>query len=525
MKLAYTLVFALLLAIPAMAQEPLTVIWGEDRADHGTLDPRVSQSRHEEQFIAQMFDQLIYADEFGNAYPGLASSWEVSDGGRCWTFSLRDGVTFHDGTRFDAAAVKFTFDSIQDPELGSQGAIDILGPYEGTEVVDDLTARVCFTRPYAAAQSAFGENELSIVSPTAVQTLGNDGFARSPVGTGPFVFVSWEEGRQIVLERNDAYAWAPEFFENQGPSQVERIVFRFIADASTRVAALEAGEVNVAELLPPLDMLSLQRSPGFETMVGNVSGLPFGIMLNTTRGPLEDIRVRKAFMHAIDRPQIAENLFFGFAPAEYGPLSSATPLYWSGVEAYYPFSLDQADALLDEAGWTERDGQGYRTKDGQRLSLYAPTLLEPETAVAVQAEVARVGIDLQVENVLKARQDELIFANGYDVLVIRWVSNDPGVLIIPFHTRNIPAPGKFKFNWARYSDPSLDALLEAGESANSPAERAAIYQEAQKTIMEAATYFALHQQVQTLGHSAELTGFRFAPGNWQVRFYDVRRAE
>jgi peptide/nickel transport system substrate-binding protein len=525
MKRIIAATIAIALAVPALAQGGLTVIWAEDRADHGTLDPRVTQSRHEEQFIAQMFDQLIAADEHGNFYPGLATSWTLSDDGRCWTFSLREGVTFHDGTPFDADAVKFTFDSIRDPALGSQGAIDILGPYEGTEVVDPMTAVVCFTRPYAAAMNAFSENELSIVSPTAVRTLGDDGFARNPVGTGPFRFVSWEEGRQIVLERNDDYAWAPEFFEHRGPSEVERVIFRFIPDASTRVAALEAGEVNVAEQVPPLDMLSFERAAATETMVGNVAGLPFGIKFNTSRGPLQDIRVRQAFMHAVDRPTTAENLFFGFAPAEWGPLSAATPLYWSGVEDYYPFSLETADALLDEAGWTGRDGQGYRTKDGQRLTLFAPILLEPETAVAVQAEVARVGIDLQVENVLKARQDELIFANDYDVLVIRWVSNDPGVLIIPFHTRNIPEPGQFKFNWARHSDPELDALLEAAEVARSPEERRALYEDAQRMIMDAAIFLALHQQVQTLAHSAELTGFRFAPGNWQVRFYDVRRAQ
>ena len=529
MKRQASILLAVLLALPLVglstgfAQDGLTVVWGEDRSDHSTLDPRVTQSRHEEQMILQIFDPLIYRDG-QDFYPGLATSWEVSDGGLSWTFQLREGVTFHDGTPFNAEAVKFTFDSIQDPELGSQGAIDVLGPYASTEVLGDLEVRVNFERPYASALSAFSETELSIVSPTAVQELGNDGFARNPVGTGPFKFVSWEAGLRVTLERNEDYNWAPAFYDHQGPSEVERVVLRFIPDTSTRVAALEAGEINIADLVTPLDLLSYQNDPDFGTMIGNVAGLPFSIMFNTTRGPLMDPLVRQAFMHAVDRPRLAENLFFGFAAPAYGPLSASTPLYWDGVESYYNYDPERAMALLEQAGWTDSDGDGVREKDGEELSLFFPSLLEPDTAVAVQAEVAKVGFDVQVENVLKARQDELIFANNYDVLVIRWVSNDPGVLIIPFHSRNIPEPGIFKFNWSRIDDPVLDQLLEDAEAATSPDERAALYQQIQQMIMDGATFFALHDQLQMVAFSSDFSGFRFAPGNWQVRFYDVTRA-
>ena len=518
-------IVVLLLAGLATSYAQVTVIWGEDRADHSTLDPRVTQSRHEEQMILQIFDPLIYADADGDVYPGLATAWEESEDGLTWTFNLREGVTFHDGTPFNAEAVKFTFDSIQDPELGSQGAIDILGPYAGTDVIDEYTVQVNFERPYAAALNAFTETELSIVSPTAVAELGDDGFARNPVGTGPFQFVEWQEGRQVVLERNDAYDWAPEFYENQGPSQVEQVIFRFVPDSSTRVAALEAGEINIADLLPPLDTLAFESSDEFNVMVGNVAGLPYSGFFNTSRPPFDDPLVRQAFMHAVNRPAISENLFFGFAAPAYGVISSSTPLYWEGAEEYYNYDPEQAATLLEQAGWVDSDGDGIREKDGQELVVFAPILLEPETAVAMQADVRDVGINMQVENVLKARQDELIFANDYDFLVIRWVSNDPGVMIIPFHSRNIPEPGSFKFNWARYSNPELDSLLEEGEAAETVAEREEIYASAQQLIMDEAIFFPIHDQVQTIAYDSTLTGFQFAPGNWQVRFYDVRTSE
>jgi peptide/nickel transport system substrate-binding protein len=514
-----------LLATSAVAQDgDLRIVFAEDRADHSTFDPRVTQSRHEEQVIAQVFDQLIAADSEGNFYPGLAKSWTISDDGLSYTFELRDDVTFHDGTPFNAEAVKFTFDTIVDPKTGSQGAVDMIGPYASTEVLGPYKVRVIFERPYGAAMNAFSETELSIVSPTAVQEKGATGFAQSPVGTGPFKFVEWEQGKQITLVRNDDYNWAPEYMNHQGPSEVAEAIVRFVPDASTRVAALEAGEVAITDLTPPLDMRRFAESDEFGTMSGNVAGLPFAAMFNTSRGPFQDINVRKAFMHSIDRPRLAGNLFFGFAEPAYGPLSATTPAYWPGVEEYYPFDLDLANQLLEDAGW--QIGQdGVRVKDGQPLNVYFPSLLEPETAVALQADAARVGFNVNDENVLKARQDELILANDYDLLVIRWVSNDPGVLAIPFHSRNIPEPGVFKFNWARYDNPQMDQMLEGAASAPTEEERDQLYADIQKQIMDEAIFLPIHTQVQTIAYNADLTGLRFAAGNWQVRFYDIELAK
>ena len=224
----------------------LDVVFAEDRPDLRTLDPRITQSRHEEMLIVQMFDQLIAADSNGNLYSGLAKSWDVSSDGLQYTFNLRDDVTFHDGTKFNAAAVKATFDSIVDPETGSQGAIDILGPYASSDVVDDYTIRVNFSRRYGSALSAFTETELSIVSPTALNSLGNDGFGMSPVGTGPFMFKKWEANKKVEMVKNPDYNWAPEYMDNSGPSKVDNLTYRLIKDTSTRVAALESGEVDIA---------------------------------------------------------------------------------------------------------------------------------------------------------------------------------------------------------------------------------------------------------------------------------------
>jgi peptide/nickel transport system substrate-binding protein len=471
--------------------------------------------------IVNMFDQLIAADSNGNKYPGLATSWDVSSDGLHYTFELRDDVTFHDGTKFNAAAVKITFDSIVDPETGSQGAIDILGPYASSEVISEYKVRVNFSRRYGSALTAFTETELSIISPKALNDLGNEGFGMAPVGTGPFMFKSWEANKKVEMVNNPDYNWAPEYMDGSGPSKVENLTYRLIKDTSTRVAALESGEVDIAELVPPLDMRRFDSSGELNTIAGIVSGLPYSAFLNTSVGHFQDIKVRQAFFYSLNRVKMTSDLFFGYAEAAFGPISSATPSYWKGNEGYYQYDAAKAEALLEEAGW-KMGSNGVREKNGETLSIFFPCLLEPDTCVAIQAYANKVGFDVNVEVVMKARQDELIFANGYDMMVIRWVSLDPGVLIIPFHSRNIPAPGKFKFNWSRYSTPELDQLLEDAESAETQETKDDLYMQIQKIIMDQAIFLAIHDQVQTIAYNPNLEGIKFANGNWQLRMYDVR---
>ena len=246
----------------ASAQAPLSVTWGEDDATPRTYDPRVTSSRHEYQVIAQMFDTLIASDGSNKLFPGLATAWEAAPDGKSVTLKLRTDVGFHDGTPFDAEAVKFTFDTIADPKTASEGAVTQLGPYDGCKVIDSHTIRVDYKQPFGAAVASFAEGTLAPVSPSAVKRMGNQDFARAPVGAGPFRFVSWEQGRQVTLERFDKYNWAPGYNANKGPSSVQRIVNRFIPDASTRVAALEAGEIDISDVTPILDMKRLKDTKG-----------------------------------------------------------------------------------------------------------------------------------------------------------------------------------------------------------------------------------------------------------------------
>jgi len=512
---------AMMPGLPAHGQPaPDTVTWGED-FELVLLDPRVTQSRHEAQVIMQVFDALVFLDTDGKLYPWLAEAWEHSKDGRSITFKLRRNVRFHDGTPFNAQAVKFTFDSIVDPKLGSQAAVDFLGPYESTEVIDPYTVKVTWTKPFAAALTNLSNPWLlGIVSPAAVQRLGNAGFATAPVGTGPFKFVEHVPRVRTVLERNDQYNWAPRAFRHQGPPRIRRLVFRIIPDASTRVAALERGEIDVADQVPPIDVRRFRGTRDFDVMVGDVSGIPFSYLFNTQRPPTDDLRVRQAFIHAVDRAKITEQVFFGVAKPAYSAVSPTTPGYWAGAERLYPYDPNKARQLLEEAGWRMGPG-GIRTKNGQPLQIYFPALLEPEVGVAIQAAVKEVGIKFDVERVTKAKQDELVMNNQYEVGAIRWVAVDPSVLGIPFYSRNIPAPGKFKFNWSRFSSPELDRLILQADTTIDPARRTEILARLQKFVLDRALIMPIHISVQPIGYRRSVQGLKFAQGFWQVLFYEA----
>jgi peptide/nickel transport system substrate-binding protein len=472
--------------------------------------------------MIQIFEGLVFADTDGKIHPWLAESWQRSEDGKAITLKLRRGVKFHDGTAFDAAAVKFTFDTIADPKLASQQAVDLLGPYESTEVVDSHTVRIRWKQPFAPALANLGmrPDRLGIVSPTAVRRLGDEGFSRSPVGTGPFRFVEWVPRVRVVLERNPDYKWAPKAFSRQGPPRLARIVVRIIPEASSRVAALERREIDIAESIPAVDVERFKSSRDFDVSVGYVTGLPESLVFNTTKAPTDDVRVRKAIMYAVDRPQLVKRLFLGTKEPAFAPITSTVPGYWKGAETLYRHDPEQARRILQEAGWVPGP-DGIRMKDGKRLELFYPNLTFPEVAVSIQDDLRKVGIQLAVERVTKPKQDEYILNNEYHVLALALLFADPSGMSWYLHSRNTPSPGKFKFGWSRHRFAQIDRLLDEADTALDPERRTRLVEGAQKIALDRALIFPVHPLVQVTAFHKSVQGLKFARTFYQYFFYDV----
>lgn len=504
---------------PRASARAQTLRFGSSSTGDHTYDPRITMTGAEEQVIAQVFDRLVAMAPNGAARPHLARAWEIAQDQRSVVLQLRDDVVFHDGTPMDARAVQFTFDTIVDPRTGSMGAVDAIGPYVGADVIDAHMIRLNYSAPFPRILSALADNKASIVSPTAARRLGLAGFGQAPVGSGPFRFASWKRGVAVTLERNLAYHWAPEGLPNAPPS-VQTVMHRFIPNAFTRVAALDAGELDACEMAPPLDLRRMTDMGRHHALTAVTMGVPLGFSINTSRGPFSDLRVRQAFMTAIDRRWIAHNLLFDRVRPAWGPLASSAPEYWPGVEAYYPFDLAAAGRLLDAAGWRQGPN-GVRWKDGRPLSIFLPILLEPEMGVVLQGQARRAGFDLKIEQVTSERQDELIFANGYDLLSLHWTLPDAQVLDVPFLSKNIPREGKFSFNWSRYQSAELDNLLIAA-AASSASQRARRYALVQKKIMDEALFLPIHENTYNVVYSNRLRGLQLSHSGAQVLLAGAR---
>jgi peptide/nickel transport system substrate-binding protein len=280
--------------------------------------------------------------------PGLVEEWSVDETNTTWTLKLREGVTFHDGTPFNAEALKFNFDRIINPETASRKAAGLLlNPT--TTVVDEYTVEVKYDAPYGAFLDALSTPVLGIVSPASVEQYGAD-VGRNPVGTGPFKFVEWIAQDRIVLERNPDYNWAPPHMQHQGPVGFDQLIFRIIPEDVARVVALETGEIDALINLPREQVARFENDPAFGVEIAVVAGSPAMMILNGAKFPTDDPMVRQALQVAVNQDDLISAALFGVGQRAYSPISNANPCYDSSLESQYAYNPDQARTLLADAG-------------------------------------------------------------------------------------------------------------------------------------------------------------------------------
>lgn len=487
-----------------------------------TMDPRVSGATHAWRLFYNMFDPLLVYDQEANQFlPGLATEWSMAPDGLSYTFKLRQGVTFHDGTPFDGEAVKYTFDSILDPALKSLTAIGYLGPYERTDVVDPFTINVVFREPYAPFLNNLAHSVLSPVSPTAAAKFGAD-FGFNPVGTGPFIFQEWKQQDSLTMVRNPNYNWPIAAYQHEGPAYLDEVVVRFILEPTTLMGTLQNGESDIIDAVLPQEVEAMQADSNFQIMLPEVPGSPQVLPLNAAKAPTDELPVRQAILYALDMETIIDTLWYGTRKAAQGPLSSPTFAYNPAVEEMYPYDPDQAAALLDEAGWA-RGGDGIREKNGQRMQLEYLTFtgVQGQAGELVQAYLLEAGMEVNLQQVEYAAMAAAFLAGDHNIARVYFSHTDPVVLSTLYHSRNIPGTN---FNRTMKVDPELDAMLDAATAELDPAAREQQYLAIQQYIMDQAITIPLWEEVVLWGATANLKGVHFQPlgGVW---FYDVWRQE
>jgi peptide/nickel transport system substrate-binding protein len=459
------------------------------------------------------YDTLVYKDMGGNFVPGLATAWEVSEDGLTYTFNLREGVKFHDGTPFNAEAVKFSFDRIVDPETGSRNAIFLIGPYESTEVVDDYTVKVHLKEVYAPFMDVVSQVWLAIVSPTAVRKWGINEYYLHQVGTGPFRWVEYVEKDHVTLERNPDYNWAPAIFQHQGPAYLDGITFKFIPEHMTRLGTLETGETDVIDEIPVLEWERLKADPTFQTLSAIKTGMPDLYMINTAKAPTDELAVRQAILHTVDRENLLKVVFGGVYSKAHGPITRATFGYDPGLEEMYPYDPDKAKALLDEAGWKVNPATGIREKDGMPLKLIDTHWKALEKHEFLQAELKKVGIDVEINMVAPLAYIQACGKGEANLCSITQSGGDPSFLNGFFMS-------DAKYDWTRHHPEGLDELLVEGGKTLDPKKRADIYKEIQQTLMQGAALLPIYDLQASFATRAEVKGLAFNVRGLPI-FHDV----
>lgn len=487
------------------------------RQEPSSLDPQGSANAVAQRPLSNLYDSLVWLTPEGEVKPWLATSWEVSDDGKVFTFQLRKDVKFHDGTPFTAEAVQVTLDRISDPDIKSTSAKSAIGPYDHTEIVDDYTVKIHMKAPYGPMFYALSQAYLGIVSPTAVQKYGNKDFLKYAVGTGPFMLEEYVPQDHITLVRNPDYHWAPEgVFENQGPAYLDKIIIRTIPEASTRLAALLNDEVNVIEPAPYQELQTLEQDPNYYVVKQMHAGTGRFLFMNTKKFPTDDVNVRRAIIYAIDNEAIRDLIFFGAHPAGRAPLTPATPGYDPRFENIYTYDPAKASQLLEEAGW-QMGSNGIRVKDGKPLELvfYVIAQNPDEQAMAefVQGQLRQVGIDAKLNSVARAAWYEGLYAGDHNLVVLFLIYGDPDALRLVYNTGAA-------FNFSLWSDPETDRLLEEGFTESDPAKRFEIYGKVQDIVMDQALVATLVYENNLLGISKNVQGITFDITAYPI-FYGV----
>jgi len=488
---------------PSAAQTPPNVLIVGQIAEPKSLDPHTVTAVNDFRILMNVYDGLVrYRDGTLQVEPALAESWTISDDGTLYTFKLRDGVKFHDGSPFNAEAVKFNFDRMLDEnhpyhDTGPFPLSFFFSAIDEVTVKDPLTVVFRLKEPYAPFLSNLAYPTGLIVSPAAVKKYGKD-FGRHPSGTGAFRFAEWESNAKVVVTRNEDY-W-------DGAPPLEAIVYRPITDANTRVAEMLSGGIDLMVEVPPDNVATFEKDPSF-VVYEQAGPHVWFLILNAKEGPFADKRVRQAVNYAINKKALVQNVLQGTATVAAGPTPPAFAWAYNDSLKPYPYDPEKAKALIDAAGAKGAELTFYVTEGGSGMLDPVPM------GEAIQADLAKVGLKVKIEtyewNTFLGKVNPGL-AGKADMAEMAWMTNDPDTL--PYLALRTGAwPDKGGFNSGYYSNPKVDALLEQARRSTDQAERAKLYKQMQTIVHDDAPWAFIANWKQNAVATARVKGFKLQP--------------
>lgn len=462
-----------------------------------TLDPHKSGWAVETRIIRQIYDRLIDIDSKGEFVPYLAKEWSVSEDGKTYTFQLRDDVTFHDGTKFNAEAVKYNLDRYTNPEISTTGAVR-LSPYSSNKVTGEYTIELNLDAPSATFLTNLVH--LSIVSPAAAEAEG-DQFGLKPVGSGPFIFDSW--GEDIVLKRNPEYKWGPSTVENTGAPYLNTLTFKIITEEATRLGAVQSQQVNAAEAVPPQNYVFLQSDDSVQVLKKDVEGLSYTLFFNLAREPWSNLELRQAVQAAIDTSTIIKTIYFDVYGQAYGPVTAITPGYAESLTGVSYYDPEKAKKLLEDAGWVVGD-DGIRVKDGKRLTLqYEEASPNREkrndVAVVVQNQLKAIGIEVNVN--ISTNLTAKLQAHDFDLWGNNYQSLDPISSLRTFYHSKIQA-------WTGVNDSGIDELLDSALTETDTAKRNELLKDTQEELVKQVYSIPIYNFTYTVAATSDVKNLK-----------------
>lgn len=466
----------------------------------------------------QVLDSLVSMDDKGKIIPWLAESWTVSPDGKTYTFKLKPGVKFTDGTPFNAQAVVDNFNYWYDEKTTNYSNLGEFPFYKSSKAVNDLTFQLNLTHPYSPLLQTITQAYFGISSPKSLERSEAE-ICEDPIGTGPFILDKWNHGQNLEFSANPNYDSAPADALHQGPPYVEKLIWSFISDPTTRYGSLTSGQSTAIYDVPTQNWEEAQSQ--FNTFEHMEGGKPVTLNMNTVAGPFADLKVRQAFAYGTNRKADVESAFNGAVPyAGNGALTLTTPDYDPQLADAFSYDPKKAEQLLDQAGWTQKNSDGIRTKDGKELTVkivYAANAVITQEGLTVlqdiQQQAKQVGFNVKLVPITIEQLFSGAYSkpNKFDIIAQYFTHSSPGVLWA----------GVRQFNQSMFEPPELLQATEEAVSTTDPAKQKAAWYKAQEILVDNAAMVGLYPQPVLIAAKPELQDFWLEASQGEPVFSDA----